>query len=72
MIVIHKPTIDDYAAVRALVAQVHALHHAARGDVYAADAHFCRSIMPRCSAMQTPSPLPRMTAISLLALHPHS
>lgn len=40
MIVIHKPTIDDYAAVRALVAQVHALHHAARSDVYAADAHF--------------------------------
>ena len=40
MIVIHKPTIDDYDAVRALVAQVHALHHAARGDVYAADAHF--------------------------------
>lgn len=42
MIVIHKPTIDDYAAVRALVAQVHALHHAARSDVYAADAHFSR------------------------------
>lgn len=42
MIAIHKPTIDDYAAVRALVAEVHALHHAARGDVYAADAHFSR------------------------------
>lgn len=42
MIVIHKPTIDDYDAVRALVAEVHALHHAARGDVYAADAHFSR------------------------------
>lgn len=27
MIVIHKPTIDDYDAVRALVAEVHALHH---------------------------------------------
>ena len=40
MIAIHKPTIDDYDAVRALVAQVHALHHAARSDVYAADAHF--------------------------------
>ena len=38
MIAIHKPTIDDYAAVCALVAEVHALHHAARGDVYAADA----------------------------------
>ena len=42
MIVIHKPTIDDYDAVRALVAEVHALHHAARSDVYAADAHFSR------------------------------
>lgn len=40
MIAIHKPTIDDYDAVRALVAEVHALHHAARSDVYAADAHF--------------------------------
>lgn len=42
MIAIHKPTIDDYDAVRALVAEVHALHHAARSDVYAADAHFSR------------------------------
>lgn len=40
MIAIHKPTIDDYDAVCALVAEVHALHHAARSDVYAADAHF--------------------------------
>ena len=42
MIAIHKPTLDDYDAVRALVAEVHALHRAARGDVYAADAHFSR------------------------------
>lgn len=42
MIAIHKPLIEDYDAVCALVAEVHALHRAARGDVYAADAHFSR------------------------------
>ena len=42
MITVHKPLIEDYDAVCALVAEVHALHRAARGDVYAADAHFSR------------------------------
>ena len=37
---IRKPTIDDFDAVCALIAQVHELHHNARPDVYAENAHF--------------------------------